>query len=100
MNATNCFNSTNISFNYITSRSITDQGSETAPENSTSTGAASSTTSRSHLFPSASSSTCAPCPTQTACPSTNGNGNPISGMSEGLGMGFPLGVLALGVLGL
>ncbi|KUJ07767.1 uncharacterized protein LY89DRAFT_742540 [Mollisia scopiformis] len=54
--------------------------------------------------PANSSSTCAistsvisaTCPTQTACPQCNGD----SSLKEGLGVGFPLGVLALGVLGL
>lgn len=38
------------------------------------------------------------CPTQTACPQCNGESSLRDGTA--VGMGFPLGVLALGVLGL
>ncbi|PVH74186.1 hypothetical protein DL98DRAFT_500107 [Cadophora sp. DSE1049] len=106
VNATNCFNSTDIDFSYVYSVPTelcgpsSNSTSCPIPESSDT---ASATSSRAQLFTSSSptgSATCAPCPTQTQCPNTNGNGNSVSGLAEGLGVGFPLGVLALGALGL
>ncbi|KAH9210747.1 hypothetical protein DL95DRAFT_370494 [Leptodontidium sp. 2 PMI_412] len=101
INASNCFNSSDISFNLLISRPV-GSGSANISSALGSTpepAATTETSTRAQLFPTGSA-TCAPCPTQTACPQTNGNGNLVSGMAEGLGVGFPLGVLALGALGL
>jgi hypothetical protein len=84
VNETNCFNSTDISFKDPFSNAAT-------MTTSTPTGA-----SRTGLWGSLSCPTSSTCPTQTACPKANEVGS-----KEGaLGVGFPLGVLALGILGL
>jgi hypothetical protein len=84
LTASNCFNSTTITFK----DPFTDESSTpTVPASSTSA-MLSSAVSTSTLS--------ATCPTQTACPQCNGE----STIKEGLGMGFPLGILALGILGM
>jgi hypothetical protein len=77
----NCFNSTDITFN------------QSLPNTPTPTPSNASSTIQPTCSPVPS---CPSCPTQTSCPKTNGH----SGSKEGLGAAFPLGVLALGALGL
>lgn len=83
MNETNCFNSSTIFFKDPFSNAVTT----TATVNPLETG----------LFscPPCSTSASA-CPTQTSCPKANAVGS----QEGGLGVGLPLGVLALGILGL
>jgi hypothetical protein len=84
VNETNCFNSTDISFKDPFSNAATTTTSTPA-------GA-----SRTGLWGSLSCPTSSACPTQTPCPKANEVGS-----KEGaFGVGFPLGVLALGILGL
>ncbi|PMD59511.1 uncharacterized protein K444DRAFT_629927 [Hyaloscypha bicolor E] len=84
VNETNCFNSTDISFKDPFSNAATTTTSTPA-------GA-----SRTGLWGPLSCSTSSACPTQTPCPKANEVGS-----KEGAsGVGFPLGVLALGILGL
>jgi hypothetical protein len=85
VNATNCFNSSDISFK----DPFVNASTPTLPANA----------SASDVF---SCPQCPACPSNTAtatpssCPKSNGE----MGTAEGLGIGFPLGVLALGILGL
>ncbi|KAK0099502.1 hypothetical protein ONS95_000232 [Cadophora gregata] len=101
--ASNCFNSTDIDFSYVYSVPTQLCGPDTNLIDRPTADPASATNSRAQLFASSTptgTATCPPCPTQTQCPSTNGMGNSLSGRAEGMGVGFPLGVLALGALGL